>query len=57
MSQVADVAAVSYVVVTAWECDACDVAGRSIGEPEVSCWNCDGPVIVTARPAIKADEL
>jgi hypothetical protein len=37
-------------IMTAWTCETCDVAGRSPGPDEPTCWNCDGPVTVTARP-------
>jgi DNA-directed RNA polymerase subunit RPC12/RpoP len=46
-----------YVVMTAWECNTCDVQGRSTDDAEVACWNCDGQVIVTARPAVRTDDL
>jgi DnaJ-class molecular chaperone len=35
---------------TAWQCENCEVEGYSI---EAVCWYCDGPVVVTARPAIE----
>ena len=38
----------------AWECDACDVQGRS-ADAEPRCWNCEGPVLVTARPTVRSD--
>ena len=48
-----------YVVMAAWFCQACDVAGRSL-TPEVdtvvACWNCDGQVTVTARPVMRLGE-
>lgn len=47
-----------HMVATAWQCDACDVEGRSFGAvAEVVCWNCDGQVTITARPSIRVDEL
>lgn len=44
-----------YVFMAAWFCNACEVAGRSLAEADtvVACWNCDGQVTVTARPAIR----
>jgi hypothetical protein len=39
-----------------WSCPPCEVEGQDAqqagGEP--SCWNCGGPVIVTARPTVRA---
>ena len=46
-----------YVVMAAWRCDTCDVAGRSPAESEVTCWNCNGQVVVTAQPSIRVDDL
>ncbi|MEV0698921.1 hypothetical protein AB0I53_13530 [Saccharopolyspora sp. NPDC050389] len=43
-----------HVILTAWMCPGCDVAGRSAPENEPECWNCGGPVVVTARPAVPA---
>ncbi len=43
---------VTHVVVAAWHCDACDVQGRSLADASVECWNCGGPVTVTARPSV-----
>jgi hypothetical protein len=40
------------MVVAAWHCAACDVRGYSLTDTEVRCWNCDGPVNITARPSI-----
>ncbi|MEV4416328.1 hypothetical protein [Catellatospora sp. NPDC049609] len=40
------------MITAVWECRLCDVQGRSLHDSEIVCWNCDGPVIVTARPAI-----
>jgi hypothetical protein len=31
-----------------WACPACEVAGRSV-DAEPRCWNCGGPVRVTAQ--------
>jgi uncharacterized protein with PIN domain len=42
----------SHQVMAAWECRACDVQGRS-HDTEPRCWNCDGPVVVTARPTVR----
>jgi hypothetical protein len=46
-----------YVVMAAWYCKACDVAGRSLADAEVSCWNCDGQVVVTARPSVPIENI
>ena len=59
MSPVQDPPAGPYVVMAAWYCDACDVAGRSLtdaADTAVACWNCDGQVTVTARPSIRVGE-
>jgi hypothetical protein len=42
-------AAVTGRIVAHWHCGSCDVAGRDPAS-EPSCWNCGGPVTVTARP-------
>jgi hypothetical protein len=43
-------------VEVSWFCRPCEVEGRDAkpvrGEP--SCWNCGGPVVVTARPTVRA---
>jgi hypothetical protein len=44
------------MVLTAWHCNACDVQGRS-EQADAACWNCGGQVVVTARPAIRVDDL
>jgi hypothetical protein len=36
-----------------WECHTCEVTGRS-PEVEPRCWNCDGPVLVTARMSARS---
>jgi DNA-directed RNA polymerase subunit RPC12/RpoP len=46
-----------YVVMAAWHCETCDVAGRSPAEGEIACWNCNGKVVVTAQPSIRVDDL
>lgn len=38
-------------IVAHWSCDACDVEGRDAAI-EPTCWNCGGPVTVTARPTV-----
>ena len=43
-----------HVVVTAWTCPDCDVAGRTPPESAPECWNCGGPVVITARPTVPA---
>jgi len=45
----------TYVVMTAWHCSACDVQGRTEAV-EATCWNCDGQVTVTARPALRVHD-
>jgi hypothetical protein len=57
MSPVLEPTAGPYVVVAAWYCDECDVQGRSLADAEVACWNCDGQVTVTARPALRIEDL
>jgi len=57
MSPVSDPAEVTHVVVAAWHCDPCEVQGRSLVTDRVECWNCGGPVTVTAQPAIPIDEF
>lgn len=42
----------STQTVAAWVCNPCDVAGRTPSTEEPQCWNCGGPVIVTARPVV-----
>jgi hypothetical protein len=42
---------VNVQVVSHWFCDACDVEGRDVAV-EPTCWNCSGPVKVTARPTV-----
>jgi hypothetical protein len=42
---------VSVQIVAHWSCDECDVEGRDAAT-EPSCWNCGGPVTVTARPTV-----
>ena len=46
-----------YVVMAAWYCTTCDVAGRSVASTEVACWNCNGEVVVTAQPSIRIEEI
>jgi hypothetical protein len=48
---------VTHVVVAAWHCDACEVQGRSLADAAVECWNCGGPVTVTARPSVPIAEF
>lgn len=57
MSPVKEPRAGLYVVMAAWYCNTCDVAGRSLAEAEVACWNCNGQVVVTAQPSILVDDL
>jgi hypothetical protein len=44
---------VEYIVFTAWECENCEVAGRTPPGGAVECWSCGGSVVVTARPSIR----
>jgi hypothetical protein len=44
-------ATATHVVVAAWQCDPCEVQGRSFPDVDVQCWNCGGPVTVTAPPS------
>lgn len=44
---------VEYLVYTAWECASCDVAGWAAPGGALECWSCAGPVVVTARPAVR----
>ena len=49
-----------YVVMAAWYCKTCDVAGRSPAaetDETVACWYCAGQVTVTARPAVRVAEV
>jgi DnaJ-class molecular chaperone len=57
MSAVREPAPGPYVVATAWHCSACEVEGRTVAATEVTCWNCDGQVTVTARPALRVDDV
>ncbi len=57
MSPVSDPAEVTHVVVAAWHCDPCEVQGRTLVDTSVECWNCGGPVTVTAQPSIPVDEF
>ncbi|MGH8867869.1 MAG: hypothetical protein ACRDYU_07720 [Actinomycetes bacterium] len=41
-------------IFSAWTCPECDVEGRSPAGDAVTCWNCDGPVVVTARPVVRS---
>jgi hypothetical protein len=47
----------THVVVAAWHCDPCEVQGRSLVDEAVECWNCGGPVTVTARPSVPIAEF
>lgn len=38
--------------VAAWVCDPCEVTGRTPTTEEPQCWNCGGPVVITARPVV-----
>jgi hypothetical protein len=42
----------SAQTVAAWICDMCEVAGRTPSTEEPRCWNCEGPVTITARPVV-----
>ncbi|MHA6795575.1 hypothetical protein ACVGVM_18955 [Pseudonocardia bannensis] len=41
----------SYQITSYWTCTPCQVEGRD-PEHEPNCWNCGGPVTVTARPVV-----
>ena len=39
-----------------WTCPPCEVEGQDSQEEagaHPSCWNCGGPVVVTARPTVR----
>jgi hypothetical protein len=37
-----------------WFCRPCEVEGQDAQEESVpKCWNCGGPVVVTARPTVR----
>ena len=57
MKRVPESTTIRYVVVAAWHCSTCDVKGRSPTDTEVRCWNCDGPVTITAHPSIPIEEF
>jgi hypothetical protein len=42
-----------------WTCAPCEVEGRDVAPDgaEPSCWNCGGPVVITARPTIRTRPL
>lgn len=44
----------SHEILAAWICHACEVEGRSPVDENIACWNCEGPVTVTARPSVAA---
>ena len=46
-----------FVVLAAWHCNPCDVQGRSLDTDAVACWNCNGDVTVTARPAVRLEDM
>lgn len=38
-----------------WVCNGCEVGGgdpKPLDGSEITCWFCDGPVIVTAQPTL-----
>ena len=39
-----------------WSCALCEVEGQDAQQAgaEPNCWNCGGPVVVTARPTVQA---
>jgi hypothetical protein len=40
-----------------WMCPPCEVEGQDApgtGGSSPRCWNCGGPVVVTARPTVRA---
>jgi len=46
-------------VLVCWSCPFCAVGGRDApqGGEDPSCWNCGGPVVVTARPTVRARQI
>lgn len=44
----------NQAIMNAWECRECEVEGRSTADTALRCWNCGGPVTVTARPLMRA---
>ena len=37
-------------------CAPCEVGGQDVqetGDADPTCWNCGGPVVVTARPTVR----
>jgi hypothetical protein len=39
-----------------WTCPPCEVEGQDAPETpggDPTCWNCGGPVVVTARPTVR----
>ncbi|MGY1831339.1 hypothetical protein ACI8AA_13085 [Geodermatophilus sp. SYSU D01180] len=39
-----------------WTCAPCEVGGQDVaedGDDDPTCWNCGGPVVVTARPSVR----
>ncbi|SFT52403.1 hypothetical protein SAMN05660657_01321 [Geodermatophilus amargosae] len=43
-------------VEVAWTCGPCEVGGQDAlggGNDDPTCWNCGGPVVVTARPTVR----
>lgn len=44
----------NFQVMAHWFCGDCDVEGRDVAA-EPTCWNCDGPVTVTARPTVPTE--
>ncbi|MGY1692534.1 hypothetical protein [Geodermatophilus sp. SYSU D01105] len=43
-------------VEVSWTCTPCEVGGQDApedGDADPACWNCGGPVVVTARPTVR----
>jgi len=41
-----------------WTCRPCEVGGQDAQEhssTRPTCWNCGGPVVVTARPTVRTE--
>jgi hypothetical protein len=51
---------VDHRILVCWTCRPCEVEGRDApadGDTTPTCWNCGGPVVVTARPTVRTAPL